>query len=105
MNAPQGDGATLREHYEAVAERTGRTIAELAGLPELPDGCEWLWRDFMALNVARGSNGFSPARLTWSDIDAYQRVNGIRFSAWEVQTIRRLDSLFLTEAAKHKGKG
>lgn len=58
----------------------------------------------MAMNVARGSNGFSPARLSWVDIDAYQRVRGIRFAAWEIDALRRLDSVFLAEAAKHTPK-
>lgn len=102
MSAPQADGASLREHYEALAERTGRSIAEIAGTPEIPEGCEMLWRDFTALSVARGSNGFSASRLTWLDIDAYQRVHGFRFEAWEIEAIRRMDMAFVAEAEKRK---
>lgn len=105
LSAPQGDGLTLREHLEGLAERTGKTLAEVAGLPDLPQGCEFIWRDFMALSIGRGSNGFSAARITWADIEAYQRVNGIRFAGWEIDAIRRLDNAFLAEANKRKPKG
>ena len=101
----QDDGATLREHYEALAERTGRTVAEIAGLPDCPHGCELLWRDFMALSASRGSNGFAVLRLSWSEIEAYQRVNRISFAPWEIDAIRRLDSAFIDQASKRKPKG
>lgn len=101
----QDDGATLREHYEGLAERTGRTVAEIAGLPKFPTGCEMIWRDFMALAASRGSNGFSVQRLSWSEIDAYQRVNRIEFRPWEIEAIRRLDSAFMEQASKRKPKG
>lgn len=100
----QDDGLTLREHLEGMAERTGKTVAEIAGLPDCPDGCELLWRDFMAMSVARGSTGFGPARLSWADIDAYQRVHGFRFQAWQIEAIRRMDSVFMAEAGKRKPK-
>lgn len=101
----QDDGATLREHYEALAERSGRTVAEIAGLSECPHGCELLWRDFMALSSTRGSNGFSVLRLSWAEIEAYQRLHGFRFAPWEIEAIRRLDSAFMEQASKRKPKG
>lgn len=88
-----------------MAERSGKTFADVAGLPPFPSGCELLWRDFMELSMTRGSNGFSVARITWLEIDAYQRVNGIEFRPWEIEAIRRLDSAFMEQASKRKPKG
>ncbi len=99
------DGITLREHYQGLAERTGRSFAEIANLPEVPPGCEWLWRDFSALSAARGSTGFGPSRISWAEIDAYQRMRGLRFEQWELDAITRADMAFVAEASKRKPKG
>lgn len=96
---------TLREHYEGLAERTGRTLAEVANLPVLPEGCEQLWSDFLDLSVARGSTGFGPARISWLDLDAYQRVLGFRLSGWQIEAIRKADTAFMVQASKRKPKG
>jgi len=96
---------SLREHYAGLAERTGRSIADIAQMPELPTGCEMLWQDFTALSAARGSNGFGPSRLSWADLDAYQRVKGFRFSPWEVEALTRADLAFMAEMSKRKPKG
>lgn len=100
----QDDGATLREHYEGLAERTGRSIAEIANLPALPTGAERLWIDFLDLSSARGSTGFGPARISWLDLDAYQRVKRLRFCAWEIDAIRRADNAYMEQAGKRKPK-
>lgn len=105
MSEPQSDGSTLRDHYEMLAERTGRSVAEIARLPDIPIGCEGLWGDFLSLSMARGSNGFGPSRITWADIDAYQRVHHIRFMGWEIEALRRIDSAFMSQAAKRKPQG
>lgn len=101
----QPDGQTLREHYAGFAERTGRTVAEIAGIPELPDDVLPLWRDFMALHSSRNMAGMGPGRISWADIDAYQRVHRFRFEAWELDAIRRADTAFMVEAGKRKPKG
>lgn len=99
----QSDGATLRDHYEILAERTGRTVREIHGAPDLPDGCSMLWRDFIAMHGARGSTGFGPMRITWADLDAFQRVMGIRLAPWELEAIRRADGAYLESRAKSDG--
>jgi hypothetical protein len=86
-----------------IAERTGRTVQDLHGGPELPDGCEMLWRDFMAMHGARGSSGFGPLRITWLDIDAYQRIMGVRFAPWEIEAMHRADTAYLASRAKPDG--
>lgn len=72
----------------------------LANAPALPDGCEGLWRDFVVLRENAGSNGLGPARISYGEIDAYQRLGRFRFAAWEVDAIRRTDTAFMVNHAK-----
>jgi hypothetical protein len=75
----------------------------LADAPRLPSGCEQLWRDFMALHNSRGFTGFGPARITFVDIDAFQRVQGVRLPAWQIDAIRRADNAYLAHHAETAG--
>jgi len=96
------DGATLREHLQAVRNRTGEAPARLRDAPKLPEGCTVLWRDFTALRGMAGSDGFGPARIGFHDIDGYQRVLGFRFEPWEITAIRRADSAYIETRAKER---
>lgn len=96
----------MREHLESYERQTGRQHPMLADAPVLPAGAEQLWRDFMALHLTRGSNGFGPARISFGDLDAYQRVQGVKLPAWQVDAIRRADSAYLLHYAEtHRPKG
>lgn len=100
------EGQPLREHLESYERQTGQIHPRLAEAPMLPPGCEQLWRDFMDLHGARGFTGFGPARITFVDLDAYQRVQGVRLSPWQIDAIRRADNAYLTHYAEtHKPKG
>ena len=96
------EGSTLREHLKVAQQRTGRAPERLANAPTLPDGCAALWTDFMTLRGMAGSNGFGPARITFHDIDGYQRVARFRFQPWEIEAIRRADSAYIELRSKEK---
>lgn len=89
------EGSTIREHLEAAARRTGRLPDRLATAPRLPVGCELLWLDFVELSAARSVTMAGAARISHHDIDAYQRVHGVRFAPWQIDAIRRADAAFL----------
>lgn len=98
------EGATLRDHLTGTWERTGIKPAQLDN--PLPEGCETLWRDFLALHGCRGVGMNGPSRISWADLDAYQRVQGFRFEPWEVEAIRRADGAYMraqAEARKPQG--
>lgn len=105
LSAKQPDGATLREHLEAVQARTGRVPATLANAPTLPNGCELLWRAFLQLHGRRASSGFGPTPILYSEIDAYQRVTGHGLAAWEIGAILAADDAYFASMPKPKGKG
>jgi hypothetical protein len=96
LNEAEEDGSPLLDHLLAVERQTGKRPQILLDAPGLPEGCEELWRIFNELHACRGSNGFGPSRITFLDLDAWQRVTGIRLMPWEVAAIRRADSAFLT---------
>jgi hypothetical protein len=94
------EGATLREHLLSAWERTGKQPDRLRDAPSLPEGTAPLWRDFLALHGCRGSSGMGPLRISWMDLDAYQRVQGIRFAPWEIEALRRADNAFMIHHAE-----
>ena len=93
------EGSTVREHLEVAQRHSGRVPEMLANAPPLPDGCETLWRDFVHLRENAGGNGFGPNRIAYGEIDAYQRLGGFRFEAWEIDAIRRTDTAFMIHNA------
>lgn len=95
------DGKTIREKLEAVSERTGKRPDSLDG-PEMPDGTEYLWRWFLELSSSRGSNGFGPMPITYSDIYAWMTTTGSAPRKDEIDLIREMDRVFLNQLSQHK---
>lgn len=65
--------------------------------PPCPDGCEHLWAAYKELHASRAHSGFGPLRINFAEIDAFQRVTGLRLKAWEVEAIRRADRAFMVD--------
>lgn len=99
LSAPQDDGLSLIEHLRAVERQTGKVHSLIANGPALPRGCSQLWADFIELHGSRGSTGFGAARITFADLKAWQDVRGVRLDPWELDTIRAVDDLWLSEFA------
>lgn len=103
---PEEDGSPLLDHLLAIERQTGKRPQILIDAPQLPEGCDELWRIFDELHACRGSTGYGPKRITYVDIDAFQRVNRIRLAGWERAAIRRADDAYLKrEAARPRGEG
>lgn len=83
---------------------TGKPHRRLLDARQLPEGCEALWSDFLELHGCRGSTGFGPMRITYLDIDAWQRVNGLQFLPWQIEAIRKADDAYLASLPKPKSK-
>lgn len=95
----EADGRTTREHLESVARRSPSARKELVG-PPLPG--EWvpLWDAFLELHRWRGVGGMGSAPLTLRDIEVWERrffPEGMRFSPTELDMLKRLDTVALTE--------
>lgn len=86
------DGCTERDHLAAAAKQTGDWSA--LQLPDLPRGCEQLWQIFQFLSAGR-SNGMAPGPIPPSEYLAWQQLNHIEFTPWELDTLKALDDVAL----------
>lgn len=84
----------MLEHLQAMERQTGKTPQVLLDAPPLPEGCEDLWSIFNELHSCRGEtlNGYQ--RITYADIDAFQRVESVKLQQWEREAIRKADRAF-----------
>lgn len=92
------------EHLRSAERQTGRTPQALRDAPPCPAGCEELWAIFNELHACRGSNGFGPVRISYVDLDAFQRVTGISLAPWEIDAIRRADRAYMNDWAERQPK-
>jgi len=99
LSQPQEDGTPLAVHLQTVWDKTGKEPEMLANAPALPIGCASLWADFLELHASRGSTGWGAARITFVDLEAWQRVRGTQLSAWEIDCILKADNLWMNEFA------
>jgi hypothetical protein len=94
----------MAEHYAAVERATGRKAEH----PELPTALRYLWNHFILLHKARGSNGFGPNPLAWSEIRAYCELMQARLDPWEIEAIKVVDDEYLAsvvESTSEQGNG
>lgn len=86
-------GVSQREHLESVERQTGRTPKELQG-PDFPDLLEYIWSAFIHLSSLRGQGFSGPLPIDYRTISDWMDLTGIKLSAWEVDTILRLDKVY-----------
>lgn len=79
-----------------------REIEAQLELPDFPLPLLYLWNTFNRIRRRCGGNGFGASPIGWSDIDAFVRLSGVRLVPWEVQTIERLDDLYLLSRSSAK---
>lgn len=91
---------TLREHLDTAWRATGEMPTRLANAPVLPDDCLETWRTFIALRSSCPSNGMGPGRITYSELDAYQRTTGDVLEPWQVRAIRAADGAYIAVYAE-----
>jgi hypothetical protein len=57
-------------------------------------------RWFLDIGPTRGGSPVGPNPITYQEIEAYQRLMGLKMLAWEVAAIRDMDDAVLIEVRK-----
>jgi hypothetical protein len=99
-----GDGKPVIEHLRIAERQAGRAVAEMT-LPEVPSAAIYLLRAFGDLNARRGSTGYGPCRLTVESIKAWADLNGIAFTAWESETLCKMDDALMAKVVAARAQG
>lgn len=92
-----GAGGSLGDHIASIRKQQGK---EERQPPELPLDFAHLWNAFIELHQARGSSGFGPEPIRYSEIAAFRSLTGQDLSPWEVKVIRALDTLYLETSSQ-----
>lgn len=96
------DGATIRQHLEAVARQTGEIPQELQQMKETPcpDALAHVWLMFLDLHRARSSNGFGANAISYTELAAWSAMNAVNVSPYEIGALRELDGMWMAAQAK-----
>lgn len=90
-----------------AAASTGSFFAA-ADLEELdrpiPVECHHVWYIFQELDHARGSSGFGPMPISFTEIEAYSRLKKLNLSPEEVTLIRIADDAYFRVYAEMQKK-
>lgn len=84
----------------SVWRQTGIRPKELEDIIELPESCLQVWKWFIDLHNARGSNGFGVNPIPYTEIKAYFDLMEIQPEDWEVNLIKLFDNEALQAYAK-----
>lgn len=74
-------------------------LIELRGLPDFPEMFGYLWDWFISLSHTR-QPGFGAAPITEQEIHAFCCNRGMHMSLFELDAIRALDRIALTDYSK-----
>ena len=85
----QPDGQPLRAHLLAGAAATGVADPRLSRRPPAPGLA--LWDAWCQLASSRPPSMGEPAAVPLSEIVAWQALNGIRLTHWELDTLVAMD--------------
>lgn len=92
---PDKNGTTLKEHLEQVYKQTGAKPSEL-DLPEFPYQLSLTWAAFVDLSNSRPPAFSGVAPITYEQIKAYKDTTYSPISGRDIQTIKRIDNIFLS---------
>jgi hypothetical protein len=88
LDAAQGDGAPLRVHLQRLRSATGRIDPLLAQSSQpLPASVAPLWDALVQICGTRAPG----APVSCIEIEAWQRLHGVRLTPWEVDTVLACD--------------
>ncbi|MFO0271361.1 MAG: hypothetical protein ACK53W_12605 [Gemmatimonadota bacterium] len=100
LGRPVGTGkGTVRDQLEQVERQTGDRPPEL-DMPPIPDCIAHVWEWWVDIASSRGSTGFGPAAITYSEIAAWAALTGADPTPFEVQALRAIERAYLDVQAE-----
>lgn len=96
----QADGATLRAHLLAGAAATGHADPRLSH--PAPRAGTALWATWCALVASRPPSMGGAAGVPLSEICAWQQLNRVALTPWEVDTLLAMDGAALAVLADNQ---
>lgn len=101
---PMKGGTTYADHLRSVVRQSGGRIVppELLSKTPEPTRALYLWNYFAQVSKRRAHDGFSgtPQPLSYSEVEAWTRLNRVRLQTFEVDLLFGLDDVFLQVKAK-----
>ena len=94
MTKPTKNGSTLYDQLEQVERSTGKWPTAYEPLPP-PEGTEHIWQVFWELRSTAQSGFGGPCHIAFTEIDAWERVRGIRLEPFVLDLILQMDSVYL----------
>jgi hypothetical protein len=82
---------------ESIARQSGIPPPELEPV-DCPQEVKYIWTYWMKIQVRRTAG----KPIGWSDLDAWARLNSIQLSAFEVDMLNRIESLYFAELRRQK---
>jgi hypothetical protein len=101
LGARTDGGGTLRDHLYAAARQGAPLDARLT--ERTPPECDALWHAFAELGSARPA-GMGLGAIPPSEIAAWQTLNGVRLTGWELETLMAMDRAALAVIAEQQQK-
>lgn len=95
---------SIREQLKSVWRQTGIKPKELDNLVDLPESMVFVWKYFIELSNSRTSSGFGINPISYADMHGYFSLIGYQPEEWEINTIKKLDSIMLDEFHKTQEK-
>ena len=90
-----GKGNSMRDQLKSAWRQTGVKPKALEELVEMPSSCFHVWKMFIDLNNARGSNGFGVNPISYTEIYSYCKLHTIDIDEWELDLIKEFDKTVL----------
>jgi hypothetical protein len=97
------NGLTLYDHLERLREAYGIVDPRLEPIA-IPACANWVHVQFWRLSRRRAYSqmGGCPMPLTYMEIETLERLNRIRFTAFDLEAIEQMDAAYLAAANKTK---
>lgn len=105
LNASDGKGSSQHRHLTSVIKqmkKDGQDTSELEAqlVPvAVPEGSAYMVDLFAKLSHTRSWGMSGPSAISYLEIKAYCELTGETLTAWEIETLRSMDMVFIHEHA------